>query len=115
MSNAAVQREAALAQARAAKARIRQIRERLGNGQLTLRDLLEPEQPDDLAAQADRTPVARLLLWTPGLGPRLIPRVLDAAGVAPSVRLGDLDTDQRRRVLAAAHNLAMRSNLRRAA
>lgn len=109
----------ALGQARAAKERIRTIREGLDAGTLTLRGLLTDDPahpaPDELRAQAERIPVDQLLRWTPGIGRVLSTSILTAIDLQPTDRAAALGPDARRRVLAAADTLAMTGNVRRSA
>jgi hypothetical protein len=92
------QRQAALAKAAEARRARAEIKERLKMGSITLAELLQQAENDDMVAGIK---VLAVLESLPGVGKVKARRTMDEVGIADTRRLRGLGDQQRRSLLAA--------------
>jgi hypothetical protein len=92
------QRQAALAKAAEARRARAEIKERLKMGSITLAELLQQADNDDMVAGIK---VLAVLESLPGVGKVKARRTMDEVGIADTRRLRGLGDQQRRSLLAA--------------
>jgi hypothetical protein len=92
------QRQAALAKAAEARRARAEIKERLKMGSITLAELLEQADADDMVAGIK---VLAVLESLPGVGKVKARRTMDEVGIADTRRLRGLGDQQRKALLAA--------------
>ncbi len=92
------QRTAALAKAAAARTARAELKERLKLGSITLAEVLQQGETDDLVG---KTKVLAVLESLPGVGKVKARRTMDEIGIADSRRLRGLGKQQREALLAA--------------
>lgn len=88
-------------EALAARRRIQRLRAGLADGTLAFEQLLQLDPDDELATQAGRLEVQRLLRWIPGIGHLNGARVLNELRILPATRVATLTHAERRRIAAA--------------
>jgi hypothetical protein len=92
------QRAAALEKAAAARRARAELKERLKMGSLTLRELLDQSDGDDIVG---KTKVLAALEALPGVGKVKARRAMEEIGIAETRRLRGLGKEQRIKLLAA--------------
>ena len=92
------QRQAALAKAAEARRARAEIKERLKMGSITLTELLQQAENDDMVAGIK---VLAVLESLPGVGKVKARRTMDEVGIADTRRLRGLGDQQRKSLLAA--------------
>lgn len=92
------QRTAALAKAAAARTARAELKERLKLGSITLAEVLEQGETDDLVG---KTKVLAVLESLPGVGKVKARRTMDEIGIADTRRVRGLGSQQREALLAA--------------
>ena len=92
------QRQAALAKAAEARRARAEIKERLKMGSITLAELLQQAENDDMVAGIK---VLAVLESLPGVGKVKARRTMDEVGIADTRRLRGLGDQQRKALLAA--------------
>ena len=92
------QRQAALAKAAEARRARAEIKERLKMGSITLAELLQQADADDMVAGIK---VLAVLESLPGVGKVKARRTMDEVGIADTRRLRGLGDQQRKALLAA--------------
>ena len=92
------QRTAALAKAAAARTARAELKERLKLGSITLAEVLEQGENDDLVG---KTKVLAVLESLPGVGKVKARRTMDEIGIADTRRVRGLGSQQREALLAA--------------
>jgi hypothetical protein len=92
------QRQAALAKAAEARRARAELKERLKMGSITLAELLEQADADDMVAGIK---VLAVLESLPGVGKVTARRTMDEVGIADTRRLRGLGAKQREALLAA--------------
>jgi len=92
------QRQAALAKAAEARRARAEIKERLKMGSITLAELLQQAENDDMVAGIK---VLAVLESLPGVGKVKARRTMDEVGIADTRRLRGLGDQQRKSLLAA--------------
>jgi hypothetical protein len=94
----AEQRQAALAKAAEARRARAELKERLKMGRISLAELLDQVDTDDMVG---KTKVLAALESLPGVGKVKARRTMDEIGIADSRRLRGLGDQQRKALLAA--------------
>ena len=92
------QRQAALAKAAEARRARAEIKERLKMGSITLSELLQQAETDDMVAGIK---VLAVLESLPGVGKVKARRTMDEVGIADTRRIRGLGDQQRKALLAA--------------
>jgi hypothetical protein len=90
------QRQAALAKAAAARRQRAELKDRLKMGSVTLKNLLDQGQSDEVVGKMK---VLAVLESLPGLGKVKARRVMDEVGISDTRRVQGLGEQQRRKLL----------------
>jgi len=90
------QRQAALAKAAAARRQRAELKDRLKRGSVTLKNLLDQGQSDEVVGKMK---VLAVLESLPGLGKVKARRVMDEVGISDTRRVQGLGEQQRRKLL----------------
>jgi signal recognition particle GTPase len=90
------QRQAALAKAAAARRQRAELKDRLKMGSVSLKDLLDQGQSDEVVGKMK---VLAVLESLPGLGKVKARRVMDEVGISDTRRVQGLGEQQRRKLL----------------
>lgn len=90
------QRKAALEKAAQARHERAELREKIKNGEVSLSEVLESENPI-----ASRMKVSALIESLPGYGKAKAARIMDELGIAPTRRVKGLGARQREQLIEA--------------